>query len=131
MDKDVKMVIVMRDRFEGFDGKVITPRKGKFVAQGCHAACAFLIKKIQENKKFSEVEQEWLRTGTKKICVKVDSEEELILIHQKAKLAGILVNLVVDSGLTEFDGVPTQTCLALGPDLGKKIDILTGHLKLL
>jgi PTH2 family peptidyl-tRNA hydrolase len=39
--------------------------------------------------------------------------------------------LIIDSGLTEFGGVPTKTCVAIGPDIDAKIDVLTKHLKLL
>jgi PTH2 family peptidyl-tRNA hydrolase len=38
--------------------------------------------------------------------------------------------VINDSGKTEFGGVPTKTCLALGPDLAERIDALTGHLEL-
>ena len=31
---------------------------------------------------------------------------------------------------TEFSGVPTRTCLAIGPDMGSKIDAVTGNLEL-
>lgn len=39
-------------------------------------------------------------------------------------------NLITDSGLTEFGGVPTKTVCAIGPDYDEKIDKITGHLKL-
>ena len=41
------------------------------------------------------------------------------------------VKLITDAGLTEFNGVPTKTCLALGPDYPENIDPITGNLKLL
>jgi PTH2 family peptidyl-tRNA hydrolase len=47
------------------------------------------------------------------------------------KLAGIKHHVVTDSGLTEFGGVPTKTCVAIGPDKSSKIDIITGGLELL
>jgi hypothetical protein len=34
-------------------------------------------------------------------------------------------------GRTEFGGVPTKSCLAMGPDEYERIDAITGHLKLL
>jgi PTH2 family peptidyl-tRNA hydrolase len=40
------------------------------------------------------------------------------------------VEVITDSGRTEFCGVPTRTCLALGPDLASKIDAITGTLEL-
>lgn len=47
---------------------------------------------------------EWFQKGVAKICVYVDSEEELLAIHRKAKKAGILSALICDNGLTEFHG---------------------------
>jgi hypothetical protein len=38
--------------------------------------------------------------------------------------------VITDSGRTEFAGVPTRTCLALGPDLASRIDSVTGGLEL-
>ena len=66
-----------------------------------------------------------------KVCVRVNSEEELMDIHDKAKAAGLEVHLITDSGRTEFKGVPTKTCLAIGPDEAEKIDTITGELTLL
>jgi PTH2 family peptidyl-tRNA hydrolase len=39
--------------------------------------------------------------------------------------------MIVDKGLTVFKGIPTKTCLAIGPHYPEKIDIITGHLPLL
>jgi len=39
--------------------------------------------------------------------------------------------VIVDSGLTEFHGVKTKTCLAIGPNKKEDIDKITGSLKLL
>jgi peptidyl-tRNA hydrolase, PTH2 family len=66
-----------------------------------------------------------------KICVRVDSESELLEIARKAEDAGLTVHVITDAGHTEFGGVPTKTCLAIGPDEDEKIDAITGHLKLL
>ena len=40
-------------------------------------------------------------------------------------------SLITDAGLTEFNGVPTNTCIAIGPWDPAEIDKITGHLKLL
>jgi PTH2 family peptidyl-tRNA hydrolase len=69
--------------------------------------------------------------GRSKVCCRVDSEEELMQIHDKALGAGLEVHLITDSGRTEFHGQPTRTCLAIGPDEAEKIDAITGHLPLL
>lgn len=131
MSNLVKMVIVMRDKYPDGKGGTITPRKGKLIAQGGHAATAFLLDAIKEGGAFSEHEETWFQTGMTKVCVRADSEEELLAIVEQAKAADITVHLVTDEGRTEFGGKPTNTCLALGPDLASKIDPISGHLKLL
>jgi len=124
----VKQVIVMRH-----DLKM---RRGKQIAQGAHAAMSFLCRRLQESdevslKDFSDTERSWLRGSFAKVCCRVDSEEELIDIHDRAKAAGLVVHLITDSGKTEFHGQPTRTCLAIGPDHADKIDEITGELRLL
>jgi PTH2 family peptidyl-tRNA hydrolase len=106
-------------------------RKGKMVAQGSHASCSFMSFKLQGGQKLTKEEEAWLNGSFAKICVRVDSEEELLAIYQQAKDAMLTVHLITDSGKTEFNGVPTKTCLAIGPHVAGKIDKITGHLKLL
>jgi len=65
------------------------------------------------------------------VCVSVDSEEELVDVYNKAKTAGLICSIIQDAGLTEFNGVPTLTCVAVGPDRSDKIDAITGKLPLL
>lgn len=124
----VKQVIVMRH-----DLKM---RRGKQIAQGAHAAMSFLSRRLQEQGSvslddFSEIEREWLTGAFAKVCCRVDSEEELLDIYDKAQAAGLNVHLITDSGRTEFHGQPTRTCLAIGPDDAASIDEITGHLQLL
>ena len=90
-------------------------------------------KKIREM--FSKEEMEWMTEvpGEKsfaKIVVQVDSEEELDKIYEKAKAAGLETHLITDSGATEFHGIPTKTCVGIGPDAEDKINAITGELKL-
>jgi PTH2 family peptidyl-tRNA hydrolase len=108
-------------------------RKGKMVAQGAHASIMFLIDRLchPEGGEKDHAIEEWLTHGMTKICVRVDSEAELLDLAQKAQAAGLTVHVITDAGHTEFAGVPTKTCLAIGPDEEAKIDNLTGHLKLL
>ena len=122
---DTKQVIVMR--------KDLKMRRGKEIAQACHASIAFLTRQLQGEKtnvKISDAAREWIESGFTKICVQVQSEEELMEIKNKAECAGLDVHLVTDAGKTEFDGVPTKTCLAIGPDQASKIDAITGGLSL-
>ena len=86
----------------------------------------FLYKDIQ----LSKEEIEWLSGNFTKVCCQVDTEAELLDIFNKAKETKLLVYLVTDSGKTEFDNVPTNTCLAIGPNEAGDIDKITGGLKL-
>lgn len=122
MSDDVKMVIVVRND--------LNMRKGKMVAQGAHAATHFLLEKVQRGQKFTATEKAWLESGTTKICVRAESEDELLDIYGKAKVAGLTVHLVTDAGRTEFKE-PTRTCLSIGPNKASEIDQITGSLKLL
>ena len=124
----IKQVIVMRH-----DLKM---RRGKQIAQGAHASMSFICRRLQKQGSvslddFSEVERIWLTGAFAKVCCRVNSEEELMSIHDKANVAGLEVHLITDSGKTEFHGQPTCTCLAIGPDVAEKIDVFTGHLELL
>jgi peptidyl-tRNA hydrolase len=74
---------------------------------------------------------EWLEGKFTKIVVSVNSEQELLEVYEKAKNDNILCSLIEDSGATEFKGIPTHTCCAIGPDESEKIDKITGHLSLL
>ena len=117
-------------------------RRGKQIAQGSHASMAFLCEKLRQviyqrsDRLFnidllSTVEKEWILGLFTKICCRVNSEQELIEIFNKAKEAGLEAHLITDSGKTEFNGVPTPTCVAIGPDYSHKIDSITKDLQLL
>ena len=131
---DTKQVIVLR--------KDLKMRKGKMVAQGAHASMKAILDEgghtANDNGandyfciKLSHEMELWLEGIFTKVCVGVDSEDELLLIYDQAKRAGLHCSLIQDAGLTEFDGVPTYTAVAVGPGFNKDIDKITGHLKLL
>jgi len=111
-------------------------RKGKMIAQGSHASMAFLSKRVFNKDKepqvpfFSEAELDWFNNSFIKVCVRVDSEKELLEIFEKAKSLGLESHLITDSAKTEFKE-PTNTCVCIGPDLSEKIDQVTSHLRLL
>lgn len=134
---DLKQVIVARTD--------LNMRKGKLAAQVAHASMKVFLDRAQPIKKnefpempeaylaieLDERTEPWLLGSHAKIVVGVDSEVELLAIHEKAKAAGLLTALVQDAGKTEFHGVPTYTTVAIGPDTAEKIDTITGQLKLL
>lgn len=119
-----KQVIVMR--------RDLGMRRGKEIAQGAHAAMIWLSLRIREpGSTLADAERLWLEGAFNKVCVRADSEEELLGVVRAAREAGVMAHLCVDAGRTEFRGVPTPTCCAIGPDFPDRIDPITGHLKLL
>lgn len=109
------------------------------IAQACHASIAFLTRPLTDNwdreieprRIWDEATQIWMEDGFTKIGLQVDSDAELKDLCEKAKDAGLKAYLIVDNGTTEFNGRPTATCLAIGPDFSDEIDKITGNLKLL
>lgn len=131
----VKQVLVWR--------KDLVVRKGKFSSQIAHASIAWLTRRLQDNGEIDKIygtrefscrlspaEQEWIKGSFTKITLQVENENELLEIYQKAKDVGLVVELITDAGKTEFNGVPTNTCIGIGPDYEQNIDPTTKHLKL-
>jgi len=128
-----KQVIVIR--------KDLNMRKGKQISQGCHASLKVFFDwgewNDPEDRDFYRINgmtedmKDWIDGLFTKICVSCDSEQELEELYQKAKNARLPCSLIVDAGLTEFGGVPTKTCIAIGPADPEEINKITGHLKLL
>ena len=118
-----KMVIVMR--------KDLQMTKGKYVAQGSHASLG-VVKWIESNgnEKHKEILNKWFNETFVKVTVYVESLDELYTIYHLAKEKDLAVKLITDNGLTMFNGVKTDTCLAI---LGERetVDEVTGHLRLL
>lgn len=120
-------------------------RKGKMVAQGAHASMKVFFDRgdVGRNRaasdpdgwvlsvKLTELMKQWVEGRFTKVCARAESEAELIELYEKALAAGLPCAMIEDAGLTEFNGVVTKTCIAIGPDDPAKIDTITGHLKLL
>lgn len=124
---NVKQAIIIR--------RDLKMRRGKEIAQGSHASMAFLTKRITTSTNhailtLSEAEKEWLNSGTKKIVLQAPTETDLIDLQDHAKQLGLETNLIVDHGLTEFNGVPTITALAIGPGPEGAINLVTAALTL-
>jgi PTH2 family peptidyl-tRNA hydrolase len=143
---EYKQVIIVR--------KDLNMRKGKIAAQVAHASMAVLLDSMtlsiydklviegrdMVKKDFVErrllLEQghpmaNWLSGSFTKVCVYVESEADLLKYYTLAKAADIPTSLIKDAGRTEFDGVPTHTCVAVGPEASDQIDKITGELPLL
>jgi PTH2 family peptidyl-tRNA hydrolase len=128
-----KQVIVVR--------KDLNMRKGKIAAQAAHASLKIFFDRMhswnftngskQGSITFTDAMYDWTKGSFTKICVYVESEEELLTLYKKAQDADIPCSLITDAGNTEFHGVPTHTCIAVGPDYSDKVDEITGGLPLL
>ena len=134
MPPEVKQVIVMRTD--------LGMRKGKMIAQGAHACMAAVFKNSfiapSDNGPldhkvipYTQDLETWFNDCFTKVCLKATSEEMLLDIEKQANELGIVNFLITDAGKTEFNGVPTRTCIALGPAPAALIDQVTGDLKLL
>lgn len=149
---NTKQVIVFRkDLLKGPNAI----RKGKFGAQCAHASLGALLTlfsvykqelvrlgtfdvepgKVQYeyNLTFGKdsILNDWLNGKFTKIVVSVDSDEELVALNKALDETYIPHALITDSGLTEFHGVPTNTCLGIGPYEAEEIDKFIGNLPLL
>lgn len=112
-------------------------RKGKMIAQGAHASMAALLHQGQRTADGSALiipmnqhVAPWLNAAFTKICLQADSEQQLKDLCQKAQSLDIPFALITDSGKTEFNGVPTITCAAIGPADKELVDQVTGNLRL-
>jgi peptidyl-tRNA hydrolase, PTH2 family len=128
-ERTAKQVIVMR--------KDLNMRKGKMIAQGAHASLRVILDAGRATDPatyqitMTEPMAQWMTGRFAKVCVGVTSEEALDEIVAKARAAGLPCSLIVDAGKTEFHGVPTKTCCAVGPAWSDEIDAITGALPLL
>ena len=125
----VKQVIVMRTD--------LNMRKGKMCAQAAHASMKVFFDRLTlsgmntYSMAITSEMNEWVTGLFTKIVVGVESEGQLLLLHEQVKAAELPVALIVDAGLTEFHGVPTPTALAIGPAKSEDINVFTKELKLL
>lgn len=129
---DCRQVIVIR--------KDLKMRRGKEIAQACHGSIAFISLRFRSLLRFNPFPmlrlcfnrniREWILGSFTKITLQVNSEEELLKIHQMALDAGLESHLITDSGRTEFDGVPTNTCCCIGPAPKSSFGGITDHLSM-
>lgn len=135
----VKQIIVIRED--------LNMSRGKIASQSAHASMKALVdamskgiglsNEVEEyNLSFNDSEndkelKEWLNGSFTKIVVYVKSEEKLMQLYEKVQKAGLRVSLIIDNGTTEFGGVKTKTCIAIGPHSAERIDPFTKKYPLL
>ena len=143
--KAKQMIVVRRD---------LKMRKGKVAAQAGHACVEATLMALAREGRLDEVRvataqdgtmsrvflddedteptplSSWFDAGVAKVCVYVDSEEELLDLAARGRERGFVCALIQDAGFTEFHGEPTYTCLAFEPLAPEQVDPLTGELPL-
>ena len=98
--------------------------RGKIATQSSHASTEATLKSDTEKVKA------WRIDGMKKVVLKANSQEELLLIKKEADKQKITNALIKDAGRTEIKP-GTITALGIGPEKEEIIDKVTGKLKLL
>lgn len=151
-NRKVKQVIVFRKDL--INGEKHSISFGKVGSQCSHASMAALLKCFEKKDVFSTEKEDsdeplyvkydlnvykdtyldkWLNGLFTKIVVGIDNEEKLLKLYEKitTEKPEIPCSLITDCGLTEFNGVPTNTCIGIGPFWSEDIDLFTKRLRLL
>ena len=80
-------------------------------------------------KKTPRFVRQWEMFGQTKVTLKVDSQDTLESIQEKAKRLGLVACAIRDAGRTQIDP-GTVTVVGVGPGPSELVDKVTGHLKL-
>lgn len=119
---DLKQVYIVRTDLE--------MGKGKISAQCCHAAVKSYRDLWSQGSPAQKALEQWEWQGSRKVVLKVASEEDLRNIIMKAKMNGLYATTIRDAGLTQIAS-GSITVGVIGPGNEKDIDKVSGHLKLL
>lgn len=118
---------------------------GKYCAMSAHASVNALLYLMNQSKTLEEqplqftngkakltleIEENsalhlWLSGIYTKICVFVDSEEELKAVYDKAKGMNLPVSYITDLGLTLFNNETNAIAVGIGPAERRKVDKVT------
>jgi PTH2 family peptidyl-tRNA hydrolase len=99
--------------------------RGKIAAQVAHAAVAAALAC-----RGGAVFHKWLEDGQPKVVLKSSTAEVLNDVIDRARSAGLPVELVHDAGRTQVTA-GTLTCCAIGPAPRAEVDAITANLSLL
>lgn len=142
---DAKQVILIR--------KDLQMPAGKLGAQVAHASLACILQMgkwaagMRTNKvpgecldligtdtfsielEFGSPVHDWMTKSFPKITLEVKNEAQLKRYYDEAVAAGLPASWIVDAGRTVFNGVPTPTCVGIGPASREAIDAITKRLR--
>ncbi|KAK4372608.1 hypothetical protein RND71_007992 [Anisodus tanguticus] len=116
--EDFKMVLVVRN-----DLKM---GKGKIAAQCSHATLG-LYKKLHN--RAPKALNRWEMCGQVKVVVKIESEDDMLVLQETAKSLNIPTHITIDAGRTQIAPNSRTVMAILGP--ADMVDDVTGGLKLL
>ena len=105
---------------------------GKLASQAAHGAKNVLLLAYQKDPQLVRLYQGPNFLGTQ-IILSAPHEEALLLAYEKAKEAGLITSLIIDSGHVmppHFDGSPIITCLGIGPCSYEQAKKITKKFKL-
>eukprot|EP00948_MAST-09A_sp_MAST-9A-sp1_P000025 g25.t1 len=102
-------------------------KKGKMIAQACHAAVGCYQRARKYTPKTLKVFE---MTGSAKIAVKLPSEEKLFEVLSKAQEAGLNYYVVQDAGRTQV-APGSLTVIGIGPAPRSRVDPITKSFKLM
>ena len=140
-----KQVILIRTDLKDFKGNKVPC--GKLMAQVAHASLTAITNLMYvETEELDNIDTQvvyrelitnsnsplnlWLTGSQTKICLAVNSLEELNKYFDLAQKAMLPCSYIIDNGLTVFNGIQTPTCIAIGPSWSADIDEITSKLRL-
>ncbi len=101
--------------------------KGKIAVQVAHGSISAYLK---TKKYYPDWADKWILMGQKKVTVKVNSEEAIHELAEKARRFDIPYAVINDAGLTQLPP-GTTTVIGIGPSLDQNIDKVSKELPLL
>ncbi|KAK9994040.1 hypothetical protein SO802_023743 [Lithocarpus litseifolius] len=116
--EDFKMVLVVRN-----DLKM---GKGKIAAQCSHATLGLYKKLLHRAPKALN---RWEMCAQPKVVVKIESEEDMLVLQERAKSLKLPTHITIDAGRTQIAPNSRTVMALLGPI--EVVDDVTGGLKLL
>ncbi|KAG0377114.1 hypothetical protein BGX24_006687 [Mortierella sp. AD032] len=117
-EEEYKMVLIIRTD--------LNMGKGKAAAQCCHAT---LANYKELNKKSPKTLARWEYFGQAKVTLKIDNEEDMLLLQAQAMSIGLAAHSIRDAGRTQI-AAGSRTVLAIGPGPISVVNSITGKLKL-
>ncbi|KAK5717607.1 hypothetical protein LTR17_015960 [Elasticomyces elasticus] len=119
--EECKLVLVVR--------KDLGMSPGKIGAQCGHATLACYKTLVRANPGHPVLRQ-WEDYGQAKVALRIDSEEDMLVLQAQAISLGLCAQVIHDAGRTQIAS-GSATVLGIGPAPKSKVDEVTGHLRLL